>query len=383
MSSSDNPSYRSEKPFLNNSKDLRRSRSIVNVTKPDKDRFPDISEIQSVTLKEGPRSSKKASYTAIENRHTGEIHHYALNIKTFSTKKGQWQEKQKNSITLTSENDDEIQKLIDFLKVTHESKTKIQDSSYALLKVPTQKDLDPDSLQELLSCIPETGRVDSLKKLLDVFLEDTELFKVLIERVSEEPQLFTDAAAALNLATYKSAFDKLEVLINQKSGARESQFQKLLAENPWMFGSEYSEILDRRTWTRDEQQDFVVRRTTDNYIEIIEIKTPLEGKNLFNYDQSHKSYYPSVDLSKVIGQVQNYLEKLDNERNSILANDGEDTSKIRAKIIIGRDVNQTQQKALRRLNGHLHRIEIMTFDQLLRITENVLKYLEGIFIPRS
>ncbi|MFM7370106.1 MAG: Shedu anti-phage system protein SduA domain-containing protein, partial [Sphaerospermopsis kisseleviana] len=154
-------------------------------------------------------------------------------------------------------------------------------------------------------------------------------------------------------------------------------------ENPWMFGSEYSAILDRRTWTRDEQQDFVVRRTTDNYMEIIEIKTPLEGKPLFIYDKSHKSYYPAVELSKVIGQVQNYLEKLDGDRNSILANDGEDTNKIRAKIIIGRDGDKDQQKALRRLNGHLYRIEIITFDQLLRIAQNVLNYLQGIFIPRN
>jgi hypothetical protein len=58
-------------------------------------------------------------------------------------------------------------------------------------------------------------------------------------------------------------------------------------------------------------------------------------------------------------------------------------NKIRAKVIIGRDGDQHQQKALRRLNGHLHRIEIMIFDQLLRIAQNVLNYLQGIFIPKN
>ncbi len=47
-----------------------------------------------------------------------------------------------------------------------------------------------------------------------------------------------------------------------------------------MFGSEYSELLDRRRITRDEQADFLLRRTTDGYIELIEIKTPLRGQPL-------------------------------------------------------------------------------------------------------
>jgi hypothetical protein len=118
------------------------------------------------------------------------------------------------------------------------------------------------------------------------------------------------AAAALNIATYKQAVDQLKRLIEQGNKVWEAQFQELLTENPWMFGSEYSELLDRRHWTRDEQQDFVVRRTTDGYIELIEIKTPLEGASLFNRDSSHRSYYAGAELSKVVGQVQNYIKNL-------------------------------------------------------------------------
>jgi Domain of unknown function (DUF4263) len=150
-----------------------------------------------------------------------------------------------------------------------------------------------------------------------------------------------------------------------------------------MFGSEYSELLDRRHWTRDEQQDFVVRRTTDGYIELIEIKTPLGGKNLFNPDPSHQTCYPGVELSKVVGQVMNYIEKLDADRHVIRSVDGEDTAKIRAKIIIGRDGDQEQRAALRRYNGHLHRVEVLTFDQLLRIAERVVGYLEALVSPAS
>ena len=63
---------------------------------------------------------------------------------------------------------------------------------------------------------------------------------------------------------------------------------------------------------------------------------------------------------------------MDGDRHAIKSDIGEDVDKIRAKIIIGRDGNLEQQKALRRLNGHLHRIEILTYDQLLRVAKKSL-----------
>ncbi len=71
------------------------------------------------------------------------------------------------------------------------------------------------------------------------------------------------------------------------------------------------------------------------------------------------------------------MEKLDRNRDGILANDREgDVTKMRARIIIGRDRDDDQRDALRRHNGHLHRIEIITFDGLLAIAKRVLRYFE-------
>lgn len=50
--------------------------------------------------------------------------------------------------------------------------------------------------------------------------------------------------------------------------------------------------------------------------------------------------------------------------------------KIRARVIIGRDGDDGQQIALREFNAHLHRIEVLTFDQLLRIADRVLSVFE-------
>ena len=84
----------------------------------------------------------------------------------------------------------------------------------------------------------------------------------------------------------------------------------------------------------------------------------------------------------LLGQVQKYIEELDAGRYEIKARDGEDANKARAKIIIGRDGDEAQRQALRRFNGHLHRIEILTFDHLCRTAGRVVSYLEAL-VPCS
>ena len=333
-----------------------------------------------MTLKDGPQARKEAKYTVIRNRYTGDFHHDVVTIKTYRKRQGEWREDVEHTVTLSGQGEDEIRKLLEFLLSARTRLAPADVSKFILVAAPAGE-LDVTALQRSLHALSATDRIDVIADILENVSHDANLLRVLVERASRDPQLFAEAAAALNIATYKQAVGQLKSLIEQGNKVWEAQFQELLTENPWMFGSEYSELLDRRHWTRDEQQDFVVRRTTDGYIELIEIKTPLEGASLFNRDPSHRSYYAGAELSKVVGQVQNYIEKLDADRNAILANDREDTAKIRAKIIIGRDGDEEQQRALRRFNGHLHRIEILTFDQLLHIAQNVLSYLECVLRP--
>jgi len=188
--------------------------------------------------------------------------------------------------------------------------------------------------------------------------------------------LTSDTRASIEtvLGPYRQALATLQSLIEDPSTS-EATIQKHLEQNDWMFGSEYSVLLDRRTWTRDNTVDYMLQRTTDNFLEIIEIKTPFR-EPLLLHDTSHDSYYSSRKLSRVIGQVTHYIEEVERARDAILSKDGFDTSKIRAKIIIGRDGDLGQQTALRNLNSHLNRIEVVTYDQLLKIAANVLNIFE-------
>lgn len=342
-------------------------------------RNPDLQDTKTIVLREGPRAKTVVKYTRIRDRHTGEHHHDSVTLKTFNTKGGEWKSDPSKSISFSDDGEDEIQKVLDFINASRSGAIPHEDAEYLVVSAP-EREQDTETLQRFLTDLNSESKLDVLTNILNSASGNPEMLDALLKRASEDPKLFAEAAAALNLATYRNALGKLEALIADDR-VRESALQGLLTENPWMFGSEYSELLPQRNFTRDEEQDFVLRRTSDGFIEVIEIKTPLGGNSLFNFDSSHGCFYPRSELSKVIGQVQHYLEQLDADRSSILMRDDEDTLKVRAKVIIGRDGEPNEIKALRRFNGHLHRIEVITFDQLLSIASRVLSYLESATRP--
>lgn len=164
---------------------------------------------------------------------------------------------------------------------------------------------------------------------------------------------------------------ELEELINQD--AKEEKFQQILEENPWIFGNEYERFLDKREIIPGTQQDLLARRTADNHLEIIEIKRSLNGKTLF-HEVGGGIFYPGADLSKAIGQAIYYIDKAEGYKHNILAEKKEDVNKIKAKIVIGRDGDENQQRAMHNLNSHLHGIEVFTYDQLLRSAKRSLTF---------
>ena len=233
-------------------------------------------------------------------------------------------------------------------------------------------------LEPLIKALPNLSDADKFQLVKNVLAQvdgvDSTIkeFAAAFEGSSE--QTLRHIAAASRLVQYKEALTELRRLVNDPATA-EPKFQKHLEQNPWLFGSEYSELLERRAWSRDERLDYMLRRTADNYLEIVEIKTAF-AEPLFHYDDSRGLYYPASRLSKVIGQVMKYIEEVERNRDHIRVNDKEDTLKIRVRAILGRDHDTDHQAALRNLNDHLHGIEILTFDQLIRIGERMMSIFE-------
>lgn len=330
---------------------------------------PNVRKITQAVLKEGPVAFKLATLMEIINPKTKKFHHYSLKIDHIDKRKGGWFHKPEKSVRLEGKEPDEIDKLHKFLQALYEGGLGETTGELHLIT-----SADYAKLENILSAIPNITDSDKLNLVgnilsqLDETSSNLPMFVQAFE--SSNGETLKHIATASRLVDYSKSLEELRKLVAD-SKTSESKFQNHLDANPWMFGSEYSELLVRRTWTRDDRLDYMLRKTVDDYLEIVEIKTAFE-EPLFLYDNSHDSYYPSSKLSPVLGQVTRYIEEVERNRDSILAKDGFDTLKIRARVIVGRDGEKAHQTALRNFNAHLHRIEVITYDQLIRIAERVL-----------
>tara|TARA_R110002072_G_scaffold295382_3_gene466306 strand:+ start:1392 stop:2543 length:1152 start_codon:yes stop_codon:yes gene_type:complete len=334
-----------------------------------------VGNITQTWLKEGPQAFRLATLLEIVNPKTNEFHHYSLKIDQYSrsSKKG-WSSKPDKSVRMEGKQPDEIRALHLFLAAIYDGEIEGQ---YGDLRIITGAEYD--KLANILEVIPNIGDSDKLQLVSSIIsqLDGKESkfsdFASIFE--NGDSNVVRHIAAASRMVEYTAAYDELSSLVADPS-TPEKKFQKHLEKHPWMFGSEYSELLPRRTWTRDENLDYMLRRTVDGYLEIVEIKTAFPDA-LFLHDKSHDSYYPSSKLSPVIGQVAHYIEEVERNRDHIIVHDGDDPMKIRARAIVGRDGDADHQAALRKFNSHLFQIEIITYDQLLRIAKRVLDMFGG------
>lgn len=166
---------------------------------------------------------------------------------------------------------------------------------------------------------------------------------------------------------------KYQNLTQYSAGQPEKIFQNWIDKNHlWIFGVEYIKKHDARQISLYSEGDLLME-SIDGFLDLIELKRP--SNEIFGkIDASHKSYYPSTDLSKVIGQCLYYLRKMDDIK---LILEKEYKIKIirpRIKIITGRTKNYTddQYNALRMLNCSLNSIEIISYDSLVKYGEKMI-----------
>ena len=157
----------------------------------------------------------------------------------------------------------------------------------------------------------------------------------------------------------------------------EETFQNFLKANPWIFGSQYSQVTCKKITFDNDVLDYLARRTADGYEEIIEIKRPI--KDLFR-KRRQKGLAENKEVVDAVNQVDNYIAGLDADRYKYdsEAHGYMKVEKIRAKIIIGTDSDDpVKMRALRRLNARYNRIEVITYDQLIANARQMLQWLEN------
>lgn len=162
-----------------------------------------------------------------------------------------------------------------------------------------------------------------------------------------------------------------EIIKNETSYKNEIEINKFLKNNLWMFNNEYVFFSENNVINPQNILD-LVPTTFDGYIDIIELKLPTV--KIFNYDKSHKNYYPSHELNKAIAQCMNYIL----ECEKAFANNPT-YLKTKANIIIGNicDLSIEEAQFLRVLNSFYHNIKIYTYQNLLEKAKNSLDFIKN------
>jgi len=328
---------------------------------------PDLDGVKKAILQTGTYVTKVVTCWDIRSRHTGEYKFSNLVLATLRrTKSRGWEFETHRSITLgDAKNTEVIQKLTTFLQ----SLPQIEAAEDVI--VFSASNFDSKKFKNALQAISGTGRSASvLSEVLSWINEDNDALENLARLSSDDLLRSRSLVAAINYGRYHRALSQFRHMVDQDLPERE--YQRFLEQHHWIFGSEYSELLDKRNLVVGQQLDFPLRRTVDGYLDVIEIKTPLKGKSGFIRDASHDNYYPGSDIHKHTQQVLNYLSALEADRHRIMAQDKIDVTKVRGKLIVGRDGSDQEQEARRLYNSNQRSVEVMSFDGLIRVGERIL-----------
>jgi len=187
-----------------------------------------------------------------------------------------------------------------------------------------------------------------------------------------------------NIAAIISGLNEFEKRLNNEKQYKETSgknsWQFWLKANSWIFGVLYGSPYEKVRVGFDNIPDYLFP-TLDGFVDIYEIKLP--SHHVVVEDKNHKgSFVWSSDANKAIGQCVNYLSEIELHQfeltDKIKKEYGVDLRfiKPRAFTVIGSDATIStvkEQEALRKLNYSLHGIEVITYSDLMRRGQQMLK----------
>jgi hypothetical protein len=204
----------------------------------------------------------------------------------------------------------------------------------------------------------------------------------IIKALAENPdayEVFKDSDASQLLASTVNQYHQQQAIETLDAVARnpvstESDIQKVLDKQWWMFGGRFIDKAKRRSLTVLDQLDIPLLRS-DGSLHVVELKQ----SNIPKLIRKHRNHLVvGNDIHEAVSQAMNYLVALDEQRAQILTDLGIDTRRASAVIVIGHTdfvegfTPEQVYETIRIYNSHISRIEVITFDELVFGARNSL-----------
>ncbi len=338
----------------------------ITVSNLTSDQQPDLESVKTFVLHEGPIVTKVARFWDIRSS-TGEVRHSSFKFETLRrTKERGWELELHHSFSSSDKSDAEAVEKPQMIFPSMNSLNEI--GNFIMFD---SEGIDLEKLSEVLKIVSKTGKQSEFfSKFLEWIQVDPQAQLLLTQLLSDDQHISQSLFAALNFRRYRKSLTRFQEMVEEN--LPEQDYQKFLEENYWLFGSEYSELLEERILVRGQQLDFPLRRTVDGYLEVIEIKRPLGRRSGFSQDGSHNPLYPRAEIYRSVSQVLSYLSALKADNYRILKENRIDVTGVRGKVVIGRDGSDEEEEARKLFNDDSRSVEVMSFDSLIRMGERVL-----------
>lgn len=231
-------------------------------------------------------------------------------------------------------------------------------------------DIDGDIIRLIGSLVGETCDQNSLRVVLEQLANHPESVKAIAKS-----DLATTVFRAAEIERRKEKIASLERAICDPS-VNEHALRRELKGCTWIFGGAYVGEALRKELTTQSTLDIPLIRG-DGSLHVVEIKQAHISKLVEPY-RNWLVVGPGVN--QAVGQVQNYLRDLDENRASILAAHKIECRRATATLVIGNS-NQVNgaskdqvRETIRTYNSHLSRIVVMTYDELIENALNALNF---------
>jgi len=210
--------------------------------------------------------------------------------------------------------------------------------------------------------------VGSIRRLVDSLSDEN--IQILAQRVN--PEIVEKIDSAIKYIAMEKSLNWLSTKIEQD--VDESVFQKWFEENTWIFGKNYVHRVSKRTVGLESRADLIYV-SVDGFADLVELKKSVLPKPILLPDASHKTFYPSAELSRALAQAMHYLQVIQGHRLQLVELVKIPVLRPTITIVIGRsdDWDAAMKEQLRILNSTLLNIKVLTYDHLLAMGNNILE----------
>lgn len=180
---------------------------------------------------------------------------------------------------------------------------------------------------------------------------------------------------AAELKRQAAGLDEARRIIEDPA-ASEADLHRVLKNNTWIFGGRYLGSLAERRLTVGNELDLPLIRA-DGALQVVEFKRSMRAGALVK--RYRNAWVPTAEVHDAVGQAINYLVALDEDRHEVRTKFGIETRRASATVLIGHPGSQPDipeeeiYDALRTMNSHTSRVEVLTYKDLIDSAERTLK----------